>query len=415
MFVFFYVLYTSAEPLNIFLTNDAPDPDLVGFLRINLLAATGLFIGLFASRMLLGTKWINLLPGSIIQERRIDFVPRNLAFIMLPLTIFLFGLYTRIAMVGFSLESIFSPYGSEGDFIGQYDLMQTLAGFTVISPVLFGVFVEVLIRKNPSKLIYLWLFLALIALLYFLARGNRNFATMLLLPLVTLYLSRRPVRLSFALFGILIAYIIFQFLAYARNFGLNNISSMDGVITMQEFAPSGSELGTSFNVYRKFQEISVYFQPSYGMSYTVDTLVNLIPRGLWPDRPYSLSEKFVRYYLATDDVTEGFGFSPLIESWINFGIYGCFFVFAAFGVLIAALDCWMRRRCSISAILGWSVLTPFVVNWNRIDFATCTKMYLIFIAFFVFFEKTTISRRKSKGLVGNVEQAEVAATVNCSQ
>lgn len=70
----------------------------------------------------------------------------------------------------------------------------------------------------------------------------------------------------------------------------------------------------------------------YGATY-LDSLVLLIPKSLWPDRPLDLSENFIRERLAGWQPGMGMGYSLLAEAYLNFGWLGCVIQYAILGFI----------------------------------------------------------------------------------
>jgi hypothetical protein len=145
------------------------------------------------------------------------------------------------------------------------------------------------------------------------------------------------------------------------------------------FDPLRGELGASFSVYEKYtarQETDL----KYGKTYTIDSIINLVPHPVWRTRPPSPAEQFSREYYGTNELRSGLGFSPLVECILNFSHMGIVLVFALTAVAFVRLDKWARAR-GRAGILIASVLLPSIVNWNRIDFAAFSKMFLIYATF----------------------------------
>lgn len=70
----------------------------------------------------------------------------------------------------------------------------------------------------------------------------------------------------------------------------------------------------------------------YGLTY-LDSLVLLIPKSIWPDRPLDLSERFIRERLAGWQPGMGMGYSLLAEAYLNFGWLGCLIQYALLGFI----------------------------------------------------------------------------------
>lgn len=393
-FVLFYLLYTSAIPVSVMFLDFPPDPIVAEFLQWNLVAGAGIFFGIVAFVAVYGRAWVNRPPAiqaEVLAKLRLDKVRFS---IVLPLMLAIF-IYLRFSMLGFDIRNIFSIYGMEADIVGDYTTFHTLSAQFGIAAALFSFGVYQFIATSRLRSRRLWFWTSVAIAMFFFLRGNRNHGVTALLPLFSLILARRPIRLSTGIVVVVVAYILLQFIAFSRNFGIDRLSDMEGLIAGETFAPAESELVTSFNVYNRYHDISNAFEQAWGATYTIDAVINLVPRAIWPERPFSYSERFVRIYLGTAEVSEGFGFSPLVEAIINFDYGGLVFVFFIWGFFVCYLDQRFRQARSLTGVLAWATLVPLVVNWNRIDFSTTLKLYLIYVCLFWLYERIVIRRRQA--------------------
>jgi oligosaccharide repeat unit polymerase len=374
--VFFSFLYNSAKPVSILFFDSPVTPLVEPFIFGNILAALG---------SLGGIAFYQAVHGRFKSSGTHYFPIKNNLISMMPLCLVLGAAlgtfaWNRYVMLDYNITNIFSAYGYEGG-IGESNVFQVLSGQFGISAALYGFTVCYLRNRFNKRSTYVWLGICLSIAAFFLIRGSRNFAIMTVLPIAAILMYGRSIPVIKSLIIVSISFVAFQFLAYARNFGVNDLSAMSG-LEVRDFAPDNSELVTSFNVYTLYDQIGHYYEMKYGQTYTVDALVNLVPRFLWRNRPYSISEDFTRVYLNSDVVNEGFGFSPMVEAIINFGFWGIPFVFFVAGYFICFLSSLLVKRGSYTSLLSWAMIIPFVINWNRIDFSTTSKMYLIFVSLF---------------------------------
>ncbi len=118
-----------------------------------------------------------------------------------------------------------------------------------------------------------------------------------------------------------------------------------------------------------------------GRSY-VDALPALVPLGLSPDRPLSLSEKFVRAnYAAFASEGGGTGFSLVAEAWLNFGpLWGSAVVGLTAGLLIHLLE--RRRRVRPDGLIARLLPSfPFLVALgHRCESAILLKQVFVIVA-----------------------------------
>lgn len=392
--IFFSFLYNSAKPISILLFDSPTTPLIEPFLLGNILASVGVLAGIALYQSIHGRfKSIgsHFFP---VKNNKIVFLP---LFLVLSAALGIFA-WNRYAMLDFSLSNIFSAYGFEGG-IDESNVFQVLSGQFGISAALYGFTVCYLRNRFTKKSTFVWLGICFCIAGFFLLRGSRNFTIMTVLPIAAIIMYGRRIPVMKSLLIVSVSFIAFQFLAYARNFGVNDISAMKS-LEISDFAPDNSELVTSFNVYTLYDQIGHYYGLKYGQTYTIDALINLVPRFLWRNRPYSISEDFTRVYLNSEVVTEGFGFSPMVEAIINFGFWGIPLVFFAAAYFVCFLSNSLVKRGTYTSLLSWAMMIPFVINWNRIDFSTTSKMYLIFVCLFWLYDSVS-SRYKTGAKVIN--------------
>ncbi len=400
--IFFSFLYNSAKPISIIFFDSPTTPLVEPFLIANILAAVGCLVGLGIYTS------IHARPRSAqqnvfkIRNNRVLFAPLILA-LSVPLLIFA---WSRYQLLDYNLANIFSAYGFEGGAVTDQNVFQVLSGQFGISAALYGFCVYYVQHRFKKRGTYLWAALIVAIAGFFLIRGSRNFAIMALLPAAAIVLYGRSIPVFRATALVVVTFVAFQFLAYARNFGINNVARMSS-LELADFAPDNSELGTSFNVFSIYDQIGHYYDRKYGSTYTIDALINLIPRGLWKNRPYSMSEDFTRAYLNSENVSEGFGFSPIVEAIVNFGYWGIPFVFLIAAYFVCSLSDFLLSRGSYSALLSWAMMIPLIINWNRIDFSTTSKMYLIFFSLFISYDLISVRYFKQRSSANRSRKPQI--------
>ncbi|WP_157745775.1 hypothetical protein [Thermus thermophilus] len=126
--------------------------------------------------------------------------------------------------------------------------------------------------------------------------------------------------------------------------------------------------------------------PLWGISYFY-ALPNLLPRSLYPGEKWeSLSFKFSDYvyvsYLPLDfPFPIGFGFSPLAEACLNFGLsaWSPFVIFLLWGWFSGQLETWVRKGPLPYRGIVYALLLPQAFNLNRIDFVWAFQEAIYFV------------------------------------
>jgi oligosaccharide repeat unit polymerase len=100
----------------------------------------------------------------------------------------------------------------------------------------------------------------------------------------------------------------------------------------------------------------------------------LVPRAIWPGRPESLPEWYVRrFYPDVAAVGGGYAFSTVAEAWLNFGIWGVVVGFALLGALIGAGETYIAPRTAPWPICIYASLLPWLFAFSRLDSGTMLK------------------------------------------
>jgi len=278
----------------------------------------------------------------------------------------------------FSVDKLAGAYGVDNGITSEnVTVLDTLLVPLAIAAMLHGLYaIRVRALKGPAVIAMNLLCVGL--LFIFLLQGHRNLMIFLGLSALAIRLYGKPIQLTrFVVTGML-TLVAFYTIGIIRNWGwfqLNEVTFGDTAVD-----PLNGELGASYSVYEKLQETGVADSLQFGRTYVIDAAVNLIPQQLWRNRPPSPAVRFSRAYFQTDTLPSGLGFSPLVESMINFSTYGIPVVFALTAFVFVRLDQWARAY-SRTGILISCILLPSIVNWNRIDFAACEKMFLVYCAF----------------------------------
>jgi hypothetical protein len=195
---------------------------------------------------------------------------------------------------------------------------------------------------------------------------------------VAVIFYKRKIGLFKAIGAGLIIVTSFYMLGVVRNIGFSNASREDIVNAAATIDPLYGEFGTSYSVFGRALDLGISDDFLFGESYTVGPVLNLVPHALWSNRPDNLAIAFSKRYFNTDHLTEGLGFSPVLEAYLNFGRFGIVLVFAVFYTIITQLyDRHQSGRMRSVMLMAFAL--PVIINWNRIDISTAFKMYSGFI------------------------------------
>jgi len=205
-------------------------------------------------------------------------------------------------------------------------------------------------------------------------RGNRNEVMILLLPIIAAMRFRRRLSVRTAVVALALAWIGLYSVGVIRNYGFGQIRYVN--FSTASYDPLNGELGTMFSVFEKSERAGIGEQLYYGGSYVVDPVVNLAPRQIWPERPYTLAQSASVVYYGGSILSAGIGFSPVVEAMCNFGVAGVIPLFLIVGVVMAALEVRADRADPFWRGI-YALMLPVAINFCRIDFATVVKIALL--------------------------------------
>jgi hypothetical protein len=365
-----YALYSSALPASRLLLGTSGDPAVdAAYVAPHVLGALGILLGL-------------LIPTHHAFPSRCNASLSNRPVFLRPGLVFVavfagiaWQFYVLLMQVRGEVAGLLSPYASgEG-----YNPAGLLGSLVVITS---NIAIATIVLAFPALRRGGWLrwFVAFSATVLgglFAVRGHRNLLGFLLLPLLSLHMFARPVRLRALLLSIVGGYVFLYGLGVIRTYGVAKATSAVPKINLaRSFDPLNGEFATSYSVFSRWHRLPIRREAELGATYTRDVLINLVPRQLWPTRPPTASIAFSMDYYRTRSLSFGLGYSPVVEAIANFGLVGVLPVFLIFTVLVRGAEAQAQSRGSV-ALLAYGYLVPAMMNWNRIDMATNVKMFLV--------------------------------------
>lgn len=399
-----YYMYSTAMPISrLFFASTAKSDYDNEYMIVQLLGASGIIIGLY-----------------YFQKYRIRFTSnrrsKQASRIFLPLpAIIIMSATVGIVMFGamkgleWNLSAILKPYGYEAT-LGTGTQEQTLFGqilwmFAISSTVL--VFIGAYNTKN-NKLILFSLLVGGLFGMFFMIRGSRMMAGLMIITLACAYFFSKPLKIKYLLLSCVCIYLVVYTIGAIRDVGFALLA--EAPIEIQMFDPLRQELGTNHNVFSLWKEMEKDKSLLLGKSYTIDVLYLMVPSYFWPARPVGLSVQFAMDYYGVSNVAEltsAWGFSPIVEALMNFGRLGIVPVFALFSFLISFLESWCKRQ-GAWGVSCYAFMIPIVINWNRIDMAVALKMFIIFLvvskvfATVIYPKKSTLYKIRSTSIHGQI-------------
>ena len=213
---------------------------------------------------------------------------------------------------------------------------------------------------------------------FLLLRGNRNPLMLLFLPvLVYSLVSINLFKFRILFFLGFIGYFIADYIDGFRANGLTKVLENDDTIARSYDLKSIGEFGVQNRVWDwvigpNWDFNNFYFGATYFIHPFLNVLTSVGVNFTTISGQYSNS-------LSSPDKVVGIGFSPYVESFINFGYLGPFF-FIIIGFLLAYINNKHVLNVKNDSILKYRLffIFPLILNFHRIDFSILFKFYFIY-------------------------------------
>jgi len=375
-----YCMYSVAMPVSrLFFTNTDTDYD-VEYMEVQILGAAGILIGLYFQRLYHRFKK-NRNSAQVLQT----YMPMP-AIVIMTVAV---GMVMFFALkgLGWEFSAIFNPrsyVASPQTGNPEQTLFGAILWVLAISSTVLA-FIGANNTKNRKLLIFTLSVVGLFCT-YYLLRGARLNAGMMVLPLICVYLYLKPINRKTFLLSCLGLYFFIYAVGLVRDVGFARIADVS--FKIQEFDPLTQEFGTNYSVFTKWKLMGQdNASLLLGKSYTTDVLYNMVPRYFWPERPDTAAVQFsMDYYGVSNasELTSAFGFSPVVEALVNFGVIGLVPVFALFSFLVGLFEIWFMRK-GVWGLACYAFMIPMVINWNRMDMAIAVKIFIIYLVVSKFF------------------------------
>ena len=266
--------------------------------------------------------------------------------------LFYFFIFLLVILIAFksyffySIDLYFNPVNLAGK--GRYYIFGSMNQMDVIIGILItGIFLFLIYYyKNLSKIM---LFSVATLLLYYILlnifAGNRRDFIPMLLGVFFIIVYRYNIKFGWKwMVTIVIVASLFNIMGGVRSMVSNKIAfNKDTVVSSLK----SNEFTIPFNTL--IDEVASYEKnpDSYGFrngeTYIKNTFEIFIPRNLFPNKFTSLAKEYmVKFHNTTN---YAIAYTPVTESFINFGKYGATFVYIVIGLLMGFLTNYKNKIC----------------------------------------------------------------------
>ncbi|ADI28216.1 O-antigen polymerase [Geobacillus sp. C56-T3] len=238
-------------------------------------------------------------------------------------------------------------------------------------------------------------------------QGDRRFLLYSFLIFFTIYFYGKKINIKRVLFSLILLYVlfsVFQQVRYMIPLILNSEASISDLVNkvrkdfnIEWLLPVSNEAAGPY--FTLLWHLKFGFSTLYGYSYVM-SIPNILPRSLYPgEKPLTIAQDFANYihdvYYPFRSSIIGWGFSPIAEAYVNFGVAGVFIVFLLLSLLFRKIS-EIKHRANGYWIMIVGSLMPQAFNLNRINFSSVVQESVInlFILFFsVFFIHIVLNNR----------------------
>jgi hypothetical protein len=281
------------------------------YMMVQMLGAAGILIGLYFQKY-----------NTIFTYNRYSKRASSYTFLPILATIIMtvavgVVMFDALKALQWNFSQIIAPYRQ--DFQGENEgptLFGAILYLVAISSVVLA-FIGAYKNKN-TNVILITLFLAGLFSMFFLLRGHRNIASMMIIPIISVYFYSKSIKIKNLLLSCLCIYFIIYTVGVIRQLGFAEVAGVSFQTSM--FDPLNQEFGTNYKVFTCWKEMGQDNSLLLGKSYTIDVLYNMVPKTFWPDRPPGAAIRFSMAYFGKSlgELREGLGFSPIAEALMNF-------------------------------------------------------------------------------------------------
>lgn len=238
----------------------------------------------------------------------------------------------------YSIGFLFNPSkligGSRFDIFENYGQVDVVIGLLIISGFLYFVY-------NYKKISKIKVIIVFVLLIYYillqLSVGNRRDFLPIILGIYWIVVMIKNIKFGILGFiGILLIVFGFNYLSTIRsNLSGDTSKSSDFMITMtsNEFVYPFYTLSLEVDDYLKNNN----YEFKLGESYIVYPILTFVPREIYPEKPISLANSFIKKFYGSRHLM-GFAYTPVSEAFINFGVMGPFLIYLLIGYILSFIQ-----------------------------------------------------------------------------
>lgn len=358
-----YSLYELAYPLDVCrgVINEFPIDDVVSTLRLYIIANFALLGGVLFVELLSrwGKKYKR--PFTRIESATKSRTLWRVSIVFLCIGIALMCM-DEVRMGGLSVLGVTNR-------LKNFQAQISLAGSALTLPwkEIISASLIVMAQSARSKKQYrlLGITVGFLSLFFLMGLGSRTYVFMCMFPPLAVLVDRRLIRVTTLRSFMAMCFILLMLSPWFTNYRNYLIQGIDpSSLPASAWAFSRGELGGQFRV-----AVQIFLNgrwwPGADPSYLTAVLYSL-PRPLYifltgHPKPMDLADWFAATYYTYmwSHTGVGWGFSPVIQAWMNGGSIAISVVFALLGIL--------TRSVVGSKWFGY-VLTPQLIWFNRVDF-----------------------------------------------
>lgn len=337
-----FIFYNVLIPLECYLLNDYTmygtnrtivftEGDLVLIMVFNLLGIIGFS---------LGYKWSRFNPYSKIAFN-------NEGQIAFPIGITILGFIGIICILLFFKSELAISNSYEGNYTTTYEnpIYALLIKFFLVfigSLIAFSIY-----KKN--KITITSIILLIIGLGFGLYSSSKSQLLLIVTGGLSYFVINPPkstrkfiLVIASIFFFMAVINVAFGYYRFAKgtSYTVDDLSNNSINILRDGFFKSTDARGPMYVLGTELNKTDEEYQ--YGASY-VQIFSLLIPKAIWPERPYDLAEEFARNNMSNWSSGQGLGYSFILEGYVNFGIIGVLLHYILWGYIWGRFWGWFKN------------------------------------------------------------------------
>lgn len=198
-----------------------------------------------------------------------------------------------------------------------------------------------------------------------LGGGRASLLILLLAPVVVTYVKDRRSPNFWLVIGLVVAAVLFFAIIQVARVGIRSGMGFDlsGISSDMLFGPFSAEINDFMSYYALLPVVPEHHDFLFGSQMFGYSLILLIPRALWPGKPYPQVYDLVQLSLGDMAVANGNAYPALGEYYVEFGVVGIVVLMGLFAIACKFLRrLYLNSEGSSLSVVAYGLFYPFIFS-----------------------------------------------------